>query len=366
MFRIALLALVTLFSSLLHADPLPRYFNKRFEGSIAGNLGVTLLLERNNDELSGTYFYHSKKLPIPLIGKINNDESISLREYIYDAKGEETISGYWSGTLTSKGLPGFWKKQENGDGSDILLKETYGADSAAVTTIPLASSWKQRRGEEEMGAETDYRYLQLTSSKPASQRINDRLRQYFYGQVHDENPKKAGMIPTAADIEAQVWESGKEDIDWDMAYVADYIRSMSVVYNQDYLFCIRLSHYEFTGGAHGNSAAEHVVFDLATGEELTLKRLLKPGYEKDLLAAGRAALLAASGAKPTDSLVEAGLFEDKLELNDNWSVSANGISFSYDPYEIACYARGFVEFTIPWEKVRPWIRPDQQLAPFVK
>jgi len=62
------------------------------------------------------------------------------------------------------------------------------------------------------------------------------------------------------------------------------------------------------------------------------------------------------------NLTEAGLFGETLELNHNWFITPEGLGFSYSPYEIACYARGFVKFVIPWKDVRPWLKNSGHLA----
>lgn len=364
MFRSVLVFVFAAFSPSLFADPLPSDFSKRYTGTLSDSRTVTLLLERHGEDLSGSLLYPDQQVPV--LGKMKEDETFTLRETRYSQDGNQTITGYWNGTLTAQGLIGLWKRTEKETGTDVRLQEQYGEGCVALQVVPLASTWKRKRGEQELGAEIDCRYLQITSPRPADKRINDRLRYLAWRMLQQDNRKTSDAIPTTADLEAMVWKASQVDVEWEFAYVADLSYTMSVAHNDQHLLCIRLASYEYTGGAHGNSTARFVVFDLKSGDELPLSRVLKAGYEKDFLAAARADLLAQAGAKPGDSLVEAGMFEDKLELNGNWSVTKDGIAFSYDPYEIASYARGFVEFTVPWQKVRPWIKSGQPLEIFAK
>ena len=60
------------------------------------------------------------------------------------------------------------------------------------------------------------------------------------------------------------------------------------------------------------------------------------------------------------------MFEDTLALNDNWLVTPAGIGFCYEPYETACYARGIVEFTLPWEEIEQDIKTGTLAAALVE
>ncbi|GMO55496.1 MAG: hypothetical protein Ta2G_14710 [Termitinemataceae bacterium] len=50
-------------------------------------------------------------------------------------------------------------------------------------------------------------------------------------------------------------------------------------------------------------------------------------------------------------LTQLGFFEDKVVLNSNFYLSDEGITFSWDPYDIAPYSMGVIEITLPYSKV---------------
>ena len=72
-----------------------------------------------------------------------------------------------------------------------------------------------------------------------------------------------------------------------------------------------------------------------------------------------------ASVQPDAPLHDAGLSIDALELTDNWFVNAGGIGFSYSPYEIASYARGYVVFTLPWKDIQSWIDTASPLRPLI-
>lgn len=135
-----------------------------------------------------------------------------------------------------------------------------------------------------------------------------------------------------------------------------------VLHNANGLLSLGVHHWLYEGGNHGISFSEYVSFDVPTGEVLQLNQLLKTGYQNSLAEVGAKILRDREGLAADAPLTEAGLFKDRLELNDNWFVTIEGIGFSYDPEEIASFSRGFVSFTIPFSDLQPWLRQGTPLA----
>lgn len=44
--------------------------------------------------------------------------------------------------------------------------------------------------------------------------------------------------------------------------------------------------------------------------------------------------------------------------NDNFSFSHQGLVFTYNQYEVAPYVMGIITITIPWDKLKGYIRPE--------
>ena len=45
-------------------------------------------------------------------------------------------------------------------------------------------------------------------------------------------------------------------------------------------------------------------------------------------------------------------FVDRIEPSDSFTVGENGITFYYQPYDVAPYVFGVIEITVPWEELR--------------
>ncbi len=366
--------LLALFATSAFSEDLPEHFIKRYEGTLDGKMGITVMLAGNGEEVSGTYYYHRKGMPIELTGSISVMGKIDMKESTYNADGDEVVTGIWNINTTEDGsLRGTWKASNNAKPLALTLKEMYPAGSIPTVVTNLTYSSKKGRGGEELGVSRECQYVQFQSTSPAATAINAKLRQHVIEPmltVEDDADGKPiarpVKTPTAAEIEALVYQpANKEDEDWEAAYVNETITSMEVIFNERNFLCIKSNYYEYSGGAHGNHGAGYYVFSLKTGEELTLKNLLKPGYEKSFTKLGEADLKVQASVQPDAPLHDAGLSIDALELTDNWFVNAGGIGFSYSPYEIASYARGYVVFTLPWKDIQSWIDTASPLRPLI-
>ncbi|WP_154019437.1 RsiV family protein, partial [Acinetobacter baumannii] len=104
------------------------------------------------------------------------------------------------------------------------------------------------------------------------------------------------------------------------------------------------------GAAHGMSHQEFVNFDLLNKKHITVEELIKPDVEKQLVDA----LFDAN----TNWLQEHNISREKLQLSDNFYYGANGIVFVYPIYELASYAEGMSELTLPYFEAAKYIKPE--------
>jgi hypothetical protein len=113
----------------------------------------------------------------------------------------------------------------------------------------------------------------------------------------------------------------------------------------------RLKEY-YTGGAHGMREKDYFVLDLTRQEQLRLRDLFPEESDGALKARLEDALRVYSGLESGAPLSTGYFFNDSVELPENFFLSPSGIGFHWDPYEIAPYAVGPVEVTIPYGDIR--------------
>lgn len=129
---------------------------------------------------------------------------------------------------------------------------------------------------------------------------------------------------------SDTWNDQKDAVDIASAFVVNLTPRVLV-------YCITNDGY-FRGAAHGSSNRRYINFDMAgKGSIITLERLFTAEGLKKLPA-----LIAARAESMSDNIGATTITE--LPENGNFFLSSEDeIVFSYQPYEVASYAQGFIE-----------------------
>jgi hypothetical protein len=104
---------------------------------------------------------------------------------------------------------------------------------------------------------------------------------------------------------------------------------------------------DFTGGAHSNSATRAFVFDLNTGNPVTLDDLFVPDFNDiltDIL-----------NRHVSESLSEEdmeAMYEPTLSPTGNYILTSDSITFIYNPYEIGPYSIGTPSVSVPIKELK--------------
>ena len=108
----------------------------------------------------------------------------------------------------------------------------------------------------------------------------------------------------------------------------------------------------YTGGAHGMYGIGVDVFDMTTGEIVREEDLFAEGYEE-----GVAALLATSLEKYlAEAEEDADMMFGEPVPNGNFGVSEEGVTWTFNPYEIAPYALGIIDLSVSWADLKPYLK----------
>lgn len=124
-----------------------------------------------------------------------------------------------------------------------------------------------------------------------------------------------------------------------------------------FLWSYAMDVYEYTGGAHGNRYLLIQNYDLETGDMVNEQDIFIDDYYEPLKTLLLNALIAQTdNAESKRDLRRMGYSVADVVPNENFYVTQEGITYVYNPYEIAPYAMGCIEIFLPWETVRPLIR----------
>ena len=115
-----------------------------------------------------------------------------------------------------------------------------------------------------------------------------------------------------------------------------------------------VEYYGFRGGAHGINTMTSVVFDRKTGNTVPEEAFFTDGYKNPVAALIQAHL---PEALEGDEEALKDIFEpDLIGPNGNYEVTQDGVTWYYQPYDIAPYYLGVISVTVPWKELKAYVR----------
>ena len=125
----------------------------------------------------------------------------------------------------------------------------------------------------------------------------------------------------------------------------EFILTQEVKYNKTPFLSVVGEAYSFTGGVHGSSSRIAINVDVNNGTELTLSDLFDESGKTFL----NRKLLEIEEKNPEEyhDLWE----RPKISDDKSFYMNDKGLVIYFPPYELSYYARGFVEFTIPYKEL---------------
>lgn len=128
-----------------------------------------------------------------------------------------------------------------------------------------------------------------------------------------------------------------------------------VKYRSENIINIEISHYTFTGGAHGYAGLRSLLFDPETGKQIPNETLFKNWKLFQVFAEVK---FRTKYKIPKDQPINSTgmLFEnDVFQVAQNIFFTEEGILLHYNPYEIAPYVDGSRELLIPYKEANDYL-----------
>lgn len=128
-----------------------------------------------------------------------------------------------------------------------------------------------------------------------------------------------------------------------------------VTYEDEHWISILLNAYIFTGGAHGYTSVRFLNFDKHKGTELQPWELIRNQGEFRQFAESR---FRRQEHIPENQPINSTGFmfeENRFYLPDNIGLTREGVTLHYNQYEVASYADGPIELTLPYSEVKKFM-----------
>lgn len=197
-----------------------------------------------------------------------------------------------------------------------------------------------------------------TLSNAVCEYINETLGGSYNGNIAKTDSMLSFYGKAQADTLTQ-WQ--KESGQADFQYLYNY--SIAKVYETNTYVTYQSSHNAFTGGAHGMYSESGITFRKSDGRRFDkdmFRNTESEGFHK-LIKEGLKHYFAQNGQKiHTDEQLKELLLTDSsvdylpLPLSAPY-LTPDGVTLTYQHYEIAPYAAGILKFTVPYTKIRPYL-----------
>lgn len=190
-----------------------------------------------------------------------------------------------------------------------------------------------------------------TVEEIASQRISDLLEEH---KMDISEAKK-------------MMRQGSEDMDLSSS-LSLFVMQNSIVdslaFNSKNIISIVSVSDEYNGGAHGQSACSALNYDLELNTQITFDALFNPNSEEAVTQLIQKELMVHFSVNTPEELEGEGVFNyENAKVSENFYFSADGITFFFNPYDIAVYFLGTIKITIPYSHVSAYLQePYKKLA----
>jgi len=133
------------------------------------------------------------------------------------------------------------------------------------------------------------------------------------------------------------------------------------------LTTLEVGGYDYNGGAHGNTIINFINWNTKSKKSIQLSDILTGGYEKQLTSLAEIIFRKNENLDANASLKDNYFFKGgKFALNNNYSITPEGIRFLYNIYEIKPYAAGRTDLLIPYIQIKYLLRPNTVVTQYIK
>jgi hypothetical protein len=289
---------------------------------------------------------------------------IHLTEFVETERDidENAKHPHWSVAIDEKTIKGMWVSADGSHTETIDLQENYNdAYSFDVLAVKDSSSFTGKNAAYMIRTEQTMLSPSATVSKEDAAFISRTLLHElggdttgatdFISYMKQDNQRKFGDYKnTLANMIGSNYSYEGETFNWSNEMHG------TCVYNSKGIVDFYFSQYYYNGGAHGINGSSYICIDVKEKKVWHLHDVLAldtPKLSSLLETAARKTF----ALKPTDTL-SLTLSVDTIPVTGSIIISDCGITFHYDPYEIACYAMGDVSLYLSYAQLGEMLKPE--------
>jgi hypothetical protein len=327
----------------------------RLEGTI-GKYPVDMHLHQSPDgKYTGFYNYKSTAQPVYVSGA-DSVKGGSKQIHLYGMLPGDTATERFVLKRIGVDYSGSWESGRRGVAGLPVKAMVKKQEMFAAQMVHMAKELPLHKGKENSPRASYEVFAVRPYSKMLERKICVLLGDSTASDINALAKKQQQTFFAGYQAENQ----GVADSEWmdhPYAYNNDEVTQVLVAYDDGHVLNIATTYYAYMGGAHGMYSTRFTPVDVHTGKEIKLDDVLLPSGKAKLNKLLARQIRLQAKLKPNEPLTEAGLFENKIEANDNFFVTATGIGFNYTPYEIAPYAAGELQYFISFKELEKELQP---------
>src|SRR5258708_7827617 len=327
-----------------------------YRGTIANNLSIEMILTRDGDRLTGTYFYPKVGKNINLAGTVDRDGNVQLKEADESGKDTGIFKGKWKPATDSPDpalneIDGKWSKPDGTKETAFQVFEQPIAFSAAVRVTPKI----------------------IKEANKAKHYTVDAEHPQIEGDTHFDNFNREVRNLITKDVVAFKTSETSDETDSGSETPAETMDSTldigyEIRYATDDLISVEFTEGAYErGAAHGNSNTTVVNYDVKNGKKLGLADLFNPKSNfLNVISEYCLKNLRERSKKDKDAMFDEEMMKSGASPRaDNyraWAITKKGLWITFDPYQVAAYAAGPQYVLVPYSALKDIIKPDGPLA----
>lgn len=231
--------------------------------------------------------------------------------------------------------------EKTGEDTQVTVSDPVSVGGYTYHVETLAKSWLADTGQ--VACHVELSGPVFEGGSEAEDAINVFYEEWRSDMLagYEDNPES--IVKYALDI--------KNDPEFADAAGSEEIFTLESVVVREKVISVYQSFYTYEGGAHGMPGRENHLFDRATGKETTLEALTGLSTE-EINEKMRGMFLQLVNEDTENAFFPdaADTLAEKNNFTQNYYLSDEGVVFYMQPYEIAPYAAGYTEITIPFEE----------------
>ncbi|MEG9533233.1 DUF3298 domain-containing protein [Mannheimia indoligenes] len=191
----------------------------------------------------------------------------------------------------------------------------------------------------------------------------DWLNQLLINQAYDYNEEESRKLknPTEEEFKKhreEVYQGLLESTKTEPTIGYDEHIHSTFMGQRNNITTFLMTHYSYTGGAHGMHHTQYINVDLAKKVVIGLNDLISPKNQAQL----KELLWENYSRERVDENGKYNGFGDKKEfrISDQFYFTPEGIAFVYPPYELGAYAEGDIEVEADWYSINKLLNSDYQ------